>query len=311
MTRETFPSLQDLRSKLLEESDARKSITENSGNSQGQRAMYAKSSFGRKGPSNRNSFSRGGKRPAHKPPSHTETDDRYNNNNRGGGTNGQRRWTPHNNNNKGFDRKSSNTIRCARCNGYNHHAKDCYSKNIYKHANYAEEEEEDEYDKNIELACLDSGSTSHISANNKLFKQIEKANLKLSLANNDSTKISGVGEIKININDGNKRKTVKLDRVLYVNDLRTNLLSVSKMTDKNYKILFEKEKATISDINDNVLITAKRIGHVNEKDIKLMCKQGILNTPKSLQEIKDCEVCAQEKAVNQPFPKSNDGRTTD
>ncbi|XP_044019208.1 protein ABHD18 isoform X2 [Aphidius gifuensis] len=311
-----------------------------------------------------------GKRPAHKPPSHTETDDRYNNNNRGGGTNGQRRWTPHNNNNKGFDRKSSNTIRCARCNGYNHHAKDCYSKNIYKHANYAEEEEEeDEYGENIELAasaqtneeialmnyvnnanksndknlwCLDSGSTSHITANNKLFKQIEKANLKLSLANNDSTQISGVGEIKININDGNKQKTVKFDRVLYVNDLRTNLLSVLKMTDKNYKILFEKEKATISDINDNVLITAKRIGnlyyiqesqnaanlaefnskndfekwhqrlgHVNEKDIKLMCKQGILNIPKSTQEIKNCEVCAQEKVVNQPFPKSNDGRTTD
>lgn len=55
---------------------------------------------------------------------------------------------------------------------------------------------------------------------------------------------------------------MKLDRVLYVNDLRTNLLSVSKMTDKNYKILFENEKETVLDENNYVLRIAKQIANL-------------------------------------------------
>lgn len=65
-----------------------------------------------------------------------------------------------------------------------------------------------------------------MSANKTLFQNFEQIDRFLSLANNDSTKISGVGKVNVNINDRKMEKTMKLDRVLYITDLRTNLLSV-------------------------------------------------------------------------------------
>lgn len=58
-------------------------------------------------------------------------------------------------------------------------------------------------------------------------------------------------------NDKNIENVVTED-VLYVPELAANLLSVSKITKKGYKISFEKEDCAIVDEEDNVIAKGQR-----------------------------------------------------
>jgi len=49
---------------------------------------------------------------------------------------------------------------------------------------------------------------------------------------------------------------------LHVPDLRTNLRSVSKITDNGYDVIFKKENATVIDRNGDVKLIAKRRGEL-------------------------------------------------
>lgn len=99
-----------------------------------------------------------------------------------------------------------------------------------------------------------------MSADEKIFKDFKEIDRSLSLANSNSMKISGIGKIQMKVNDGKCDKTLKLDRVLYVDDLRINLLLVSKITDRGYEVKFRKKDAVILDVNGEVLMKADRIG---------------------------------------------------
>jgi len=46
-----------------------------------------------------------------------------------------------------------------------------------------------------------------------------------------------------------EQKNIKLKNTLHVPNLRTNLISVSKITDNNYNVIFRKEQATVIDRN--------------------------------------------------------------
>lgn len=110
--------------------------------------------------------------------------------------------------------------------------------------------------------CLDSGCTSHMSADRNNFKQLSEMNQVLNLANNNSTNIEGIGSVKFVVNENGCEKDITLSDVLYVSDLRTNLLSVSKITDKGYEVHFRKNDAAVIDKNKNVLFTAERNGNL-------------------------------------------------
>lgn len=81
--------------------------------------------------------------------------------------------------------------------------------------------------------CLDSGSSSHMTANKELFQGMQHVSDTLNLANKETASIKGVGEVEIRVKQGNKITNATLSKVLYVPDLRSNLLSVSKITDNN------------------------------------------------------------------------------
>lgn len=97
--------------------------------------------------------------------------------------------------------------------------------------------------------CLDSGCSSHLSKNiDDLNDTCSVEWGKLHLANNASMDIKARGNVHIQVSLGQKTKRVKLIDALHVPDLRTNLMSVGKITDKGYRVIFEKDSAEI--IND-------------------------------------------------------------
>ena len=83
---------------------------------------------------------------------------------------------------------------------------------------------------------------------------------KLNLASKDSTKIDGKGTVTFNTDVNGSVKSVTLNNVLYVPDLRQNLLSVAKITDRNCEVIFDKDRAAVIDSNGNHKLTADRVG---------------------------------------------------
>lgn len=196
--------------------------------------------------------------------------------------------------------------------------------------------------------CLDSRCTAHMSSEKDIFQNLSKIDKSLSLANNATTKISGSGKVKLLVDNGERDKVLNIDRVFYVSDLRTNLMSVFKITDKGYHILFRENDAIVIDKNEDVVFRADKIGnlyyvrkckdaanaagtvfcpsseldewhnklgHLNERDLKNMVKNELVHGLKldTDQKLTTCHVCIREKQTRAPFPKSGVGndRTQD
>ncbi|KAG5875178.1 hypothetical protein JTB14_028388 [Gonioctena quinquepunctata] len=111
--------------------------------------------------------------------------------------------------------------------------------------------------------CLDSGCTSHMSSDLKNFKDLKTFKRTLNLANNFSTEIEGIGEISVPVSE---EKSLLLRNTLHVRDLRTNLMSVSKITDRGHEVHFKKKEALILSENKEIVAVANRIG----RDVKFI-----------------------------------------
>lgn len=183
--------------------------------------------------------------------------------------------------------------------------------------------------------CLDSGASSHMCRDQSVFEEIRDNNkLTLNMATTDSTKIHGTGIVKLNVTD---KVTAVLKNTLFVPNLRSNLLSVAKVTDYEHEVTFRKDGATIVNANNEKIIEAKRVanlyviegtseianianvkenswqrlhekfGHLNMKDLKYLvnreCVFGIKVTDD--EKLQTCEVCVQGKFARIPFEKSS------
>lgn len=245
---------------------------------------------------------------------------------------------------------------CFKCGKVGHFARNCRAKNNNKNPQTAQRVEEGKKKPNVcftssESAfscpdnitkwCLDSGCTSHMSSSKYLFKDMSSINQSLNLANNNSTKISAIGNVEIVINDQGGDTNLQLKDVLYVSDLRTNLLSVSKITDNGYEVKFRKEDAIVTDKNNTVCLRAERIGnlyymknqeianvveakndldiwhykmgHLNERDLKDMAKSDDIYGLSFKNELKlsPCKICITEKQTRASFPKVRNDKCTD
>lgn len=101
--------------------------------------------------------------------------------------------------------------------------------------------------------CLDSGCTTHLCRNSENFVKYAESDVKrLNLANSASTEVKAKRTVSINAEVNGQSKTVMISDSLHVPDLRTNLLSVGKITDKGFKVIFDKESATIVDKSEEL-----------------------------------------------------------
>ncbi|KMQ89437.1 retrovirus-related pol polyprotein from transposon tnt 1-94 [Lasius niger] len=116
----------------------------------------------------------------------------------------------------------------------------------------------DNTDKNV--WCLDSGCTSHICKDINSFTDIsESESSKLKLASDACADVKARGVATIATMVNGKKSDVILNETLHVPELRMNL-SVSKVTDKGYRVVFDKQKAEVTDQRGHTRLIAKRSG---------------------------------------------------
>lgn len=197
-SRDTLPEPKDLRIKIIEESDARKNEMRSV-----QNAMFAKknSKFQKSAPFNKNS-----------------------------------------------ENKTEFKFRCHKCRELGHKAAECTNRNSERNRQHAKKADDvvlwaiesfveiDEpkalRSKNHVLKgtwCLDSGATSHICKDSNDFSElIDYKRGKLNLGSDASTEITGKGTVLFTSNVAGSVKNVRLNNVLQIPGLRSNLISVSK-----------------------------------------------------------------------------------
>ena len=108
--------------------------------------------------------------------------------------------------------------------------------------------------------CLDSGCTLHMCNEKRKFIHSEACeSKKLSLASSATTNIESRGTVKLLITDCDQVKSMKLEKPLYVPDLRTHLMSVGRICDKGFEVAFMKSSAVIRDEKEIQKLYANRI----------------------------------------------------
>lgn len=195
--------------------------------------------------------------------------------------------------------------------------------------------------------CVDSGATSHLSGNRSVFIEVDKSRTGLlSLANSSSTKIAGKGTVQFSTLVSGDEKKITLSNVSYVPDLRTSLLSVAKITDHGFDVLFKRKGGAVLDENGEIVMHAermgdlyyileheasahlasssqspslveldvlhRRLGHANIPDIvNAVKKQTIIGVQlkKPVNKL-DCDICLKGKMSRSPFPQKSKRETT-
>ncbi|PHU20670.1 Serine carboxypeptidase-like 17 [Capsicum chinense] len=92
---------------------------------------------------------------------------------------------------------------------------------------------------------MDSGSTRHVCANKELFSSFALAQVEeiIYMASSATAKVEGTGKICLKMTS---RKVLTLNNVLYVLDLRRNLISVSLLDKNGFKFVTVSGKIVIS-----------------------------------------------------------------
>lgn len=160
-------------------------------------------------------------------------------------------------------------VRCNKCKPFGHKATQCHNKDENPNDASSNAVEpvslcasEAMIAKTAAFArgwCLDSGATSHLCND---AKRLSNANFsrrgKLNLANELSTTSTAVGTAGIAADVFGSIRNVAITDALYVPDLRTNLLSVGKITERGYTVTFDVNSATVSDSDGNVVLIADK-----------------------------------------------------
>ncbi|XP_049348562.1 uncharacterized protein LOC125813121 [Solanum verrucosum] len=111
---------------------------------------------------------------------------------------------------------------------------------------------------------IDSGASCHVCANKELFTSYTPApaDEKLFMVNSAVAKVEGTGKVHLKMTSG---KVVTLNRVLYVPELRKNLVSIPVLTKNGFKCVFVSNKVVVS---TNEMYVGK--GYLTEASSNLM-----------------------------------------
>ena len=250
------------------------------------------------------------------------------------------------------EEKEKPRYRCFRCNKIGHKKADCRAvmmsekKTVFRHQETAFMGDVNS-PKTSDKWCLDCGATSHVLSDRKRLTSIVKSTniCSLNLADSTTTKIQGMGDVHLTTSDGKNERKFVSNKTLLVPDLRSNLMSVSKITDTGHEVNFKKNAAYITNNLGEIVVVAKiqgdlyyvkelqeetniaetdlkykstlmtwhqKLGHLNEASLKEMQENGVvlcLKIPKN-EKLKICEVCIKGKQTQNAFPHSERKSTT-
>ncbi|CAL9019360.1 unnamed protein product, partial [Prunus brigantina] len=86
-----------------------------------------------------------------------------------------------------------------------------------------------------------TGATRHICSNRKMFTTYQQLNQgdQLFMGNSSASKVEGQGKVVLKITSG---KELTLNQVLYVPDIRKNLISRALLRKNGFRLVFEADK---------------------------------------------------------------------
>ncbi|KAG8202130.1 hypothetical protein JTE90_010491 [Oedothorax gibbosus] len=131
---------------------------------------------------------------------------------------------------------------------------------------------------------LDRGASSHMYFNPDLFFEFARqTNSYITLAEDKPAKITGKGSVRITVPDEKcSTETLKLENVLCVPELKTNLLSTSKFTRNNCVVVFDAHEAKVI-LEDKVTCRTRRKSVVYRTNLrKSSCRHRIINLASKL-----------------------------
>lgn len=231
------------------------------------------------------------------------------------------------------DRK---TIICHNCRKPGHTRQQCWHK---KEANQTNKNIEDS-DQNIASSAMntafnieqkneqsikwqiDPGATVHLVNNLNVFTKVSKLsnNILINVAKaNESLKFTHIGSINILLDTG---ENATIENVMFVKDLRHNLLSVKKLEKAGLDVVFSKGNVSIyknnrlitrgiKNDNSNFNLWHCRLGHLSSENMRKLCNNVIgFDLNKNSENIKDCETCILSKSKRLPFKRSVNKRST-
>lgn len=91
---------------------------------------------------------------------------------------------------------------------------------------------------------IDSGASRHFARYKEAFSNLieKKTNLEIILGDNATYPLKGIRTVTLHLNQG---QTLYLQEVLYLLDLKNNLVSISAMENKGFKVTFVDGKVCV------------------------------------------------------------------
>lgn len=176
---------------------------------------------------------------------------------------------------------------------------------------------------------IDSGATFHMSMRDDwLVEQATKPIDKIAVADDREVNVESAGKVYVNIESG----SVPINNVLFIPELSTNLLSVSQIVDKGFKVIFDVNGCEIIDADMNIFATGRRqqnlfvlnvnenyclatkvnsrdlwhrrMGHLNDADLSKL-NNGLATGIDfaATKKAEPCVNCLKGKQTRLPFPK--------
>ncbi|KAH7537743.1 hypothetical protein FEM48_Zijuj03G0125400 [Ziziphus jujuba var. spinosa] len=152
-------------------------------------------------------------------------------------------------------------IECFRCHRYGHYRSECRTNLIKdrgersERSNFAEKEEEIsllmvshiQEETNENLWYLDTGCSNHICGVKSAFSDLDESfRNTVKFGDNSTVSVMGKGRVSIQTK---RNSTLSIPDVLYVPDLKSNLLSVGQLQEKGYEISIKDGVCRIQDDN--------------------------------------------------------------
>lgn len=240
-------------------------------------------------------------------------------------------------------------IRCFKCRAIGHKSAQCSKKDTNRESAKQAESVALRVSESLQATasshsrrwCLDSGATSHLCNDISRFSNIDSSRRgDLYLANSAVTDSVAEGTAEFEADVLGAIKSISLNHTLHVPDLRTNLVSVGKITDRGFRVHFDKNSASILDSSGNVKMVAdrvdglyyvrerneyarsvlpeanistskvswhRRLGHLNVSDLREALRKGTIRgmTLEELGDDSECDTCRKGKMCRTPFPRKS------
>jgi len=167
--------------------------------------------------------------------------------------------------NKKFNKKG---IQCHNCQKWGHFVDECINKRVPRNADEAQlaQDEDFDFDKVLLLATtnseedsvnlwyLDTGCSNHMTGHREWFVNIDdKVKSKIKFADNSSVTAEGIGKVIVQRKDGQHSF---INDLLYVPNMKNNLLSLGQLLEKGYSLQMEDSQLKMLDSNKRLILKA-------------------------------------------------------